>query len=90
MGVQLPGVGDFWLMTAELYDMNRTKLPLEARRKQAAGLMRDFLTRHADWAAAMDVREALKQLEKRKTEVKNQETERKGPEPAAPPLPSPP
>ncbi|MHB1157160.1 MAG: hypothetical protein ACYC26_10010 [Phycisphaerales bacterium] len=62
-GSELPGaVGDFWLLTAELYDMNRMKLPLEARRQQAAGLMKDFLAKHADWPAAMDVREAMEQV----------------------------
>lgn len=62
---ELPGaVGDFWLLTAELYDMNRMKLPLEARRQQAAGLMKDFLAKHADWPAAMDVREAMETMNK--------------------------
>ncbi|MFA7235983.1 MAG: hypothetical protein WC058_03880 [Phycisphaeraceae bacterium] len=65
--IELPGagaVGDFWLMTAELYDMNRMKLPLEARRQQAAGLMKDFLAKHSDWPAAMDVREAMEAMNK--------------------------
>lgn len=95
--INLPGdktsctsVGDFWLMTAELYDMNRTKLPLDARKKQAAALMKDFLAKHPDWPAAMDVREALVQLEKKPADtIRASQEQQSETAPATPTSPTP-
>ncbi len=56
-------VGDFWLMTAELLDMNRMDLPADARREQAEQLMRDYLQRHPFAPPSEEVRSAWTQLQ---------------------------
>ncbi len=54
--------GDFWLMTAELVEINRSPLPLEARQRQAAEQMDEYLDRHPDAPPAKSVRQALTSL----------------------------
>ncbi len=55
-------IGDFWLTTADLFDLNRIGLPVEARRKQAAQLLSDYLLRHPEGPAAEQARYAIEQL----------------------------
>jgi len=44
------GVGDFWLMTAELFDLNRTPLSVEARRRPPGGPRRSHCPAPRVWA----------------------------------------
>lgn len=55
-------IGDFWLTTADLFDLNRIGLSIEARRKQAAQLLSDYLLRHPEGPAAEQARYAIEQL----------------------------
>jgi len=60
---QAPAIGDFWLMTAELFDLNRTPLSTEARREQAAALMAEYLEDHPEAGPAESVRTAYIDLQ---------------------------
>ena len=51
--------GDFWLMTADLVEINRSRMPLSARQQEAAERMDTYLLRHPDAAPAKSVRQAL-------------------------------
>lgn len=55
-------VGDFWLMMAELLDLNRMNLNVDDRRAQAAELMNRYIKNHPDAAPTVDVRAALGEL----------------------------
>jgi len=60
---QAPAIGDFWLMTAELFDLNRTPLSTEAKREQAAALMAEYLEDHPEAGPAESVRTAYIDLQ---------------------------
>lgn len=55
-------VGDYWLMLANLVELNRLDLPAAAHRAQARQIMRTFLNRHAGTGLAADVRPAYRDL----------------------------
>lgn len=61
---QAPAVGDFWLMTAELFDLNRTPLSVKAQREQAAALMAEYLEDHPEAGPSESVRTAYIELQK--------------------------
>ncbi len=56
--------GDFWLMTADLVDVNRIGLPHAERQAQAAQLMAEFLKKHPAAPMADDVRAVYAQLQR--------------------------
>lgn len=55
-------VGNFWLMTTELYEINESGIALEEKRKQCVETMRGYLANHPDGEPAMDVKMALHAL----------------------------
>lgn len=55
-------MGDFWQLTAEMIDVNRSGLALADRQAQAAQLIADFLERHPDSVPAESARASLQQL----------------------------
>jgi len=57
-------VGDFWLMTSELLDLNRMKLSIDERRAQSAELMNEYITDHPEAEPTADVKAALADLNK--------------------------
>lgn len=48
--------GDFWLLTADLFDLNRSGLPIEAQQQQASQLLGAFLALHDSAPMARHVR----------------------------------
>lgn len=56
-------VGDYWLMIANLVELNRLNLPDEAHHAQARSIMRTFLDRHRDAKLADQVRPAYRALQ---------------------------
>lgn len=70
-------VGDFWLMTADLLEIGRTRLPLAERQAQAALVMSEYLERHGKSEAVDDVKAALVELNRARGIVEEaQENER--------------
>lgn len=55
-------IGDFWLLTADLYEINHSELAAKARQQQAAELMADYLADYPDAETSPGVAEALEQL----------------------------
>ncbi len=55
-------IGDFWLLAADLYEINHSELSTSARQVQAAELMSEYLGAHPDAEAAPGVSDALQQL----------------------------
>ncbi|MBI1367811.1 MAG: hypothetical protein GC162_04065 [Planctomycetes bacterium] len=55
-------VGDFWLLTADLFDINRSGLTLDERRRQTQQLFDGFLEEHGTGATSDAVRAMLAQL----------------------------
>ncbi len=59
---QAVAIGDFWLLTASLLELNRDNLPELERNTQAIQMMEDYLTRHAKAEPAADVKLGLDRL----------------------------
>lgn len=55
-------VGDFWLMTADLFDINRSALDATARRQQTRQLLEGHLEKHASGPTAKAAQAALDRL----------------------------
>lgn len=55
-------IGDFWLMTADLYEINRSDLPLAERQEQASELMAGYVRKHPEGPASAEVKAALAEL----------------------------
>jgi hypothetical protein len=55
-------IGDFWLLTAELVDINRSGLSAAERQEQANQLMSEYARRHPMGPPAREVREAQEKL----------------------------
>ncbi len=55
-------IGDFWLMTAELFDINRLTLPLAERQRQAAQVLDAYIDRHPSGPASAQVAAAAQRL----------------------------
>lgn len=60
-------VGDFWLMTADLFDVNRSALDATARRRQTRQLLEAHLEQHAAGPTAKAARGALDKLTSEET-----------------------
>lgn len=56
-------LGDFWLLVADLHEINASRLPLEKRRAQAEPLLERYLAAHPDAPMAPAVRNALAELQ---------------------------
>lgn len=57
-----PAIGDFWLTTASLWEINHSELPLDQRRQQVRQLLQDYLDRYSTGAPADAVVKALNSL----------------------------
>lgn len=55
-------IGDFWLMTADLFDINRLKVPLAERQRQAAQVLDEYLDRHPKGPASQYVADAAEKM----------------------------
>ncbi len=55
-------IGDFWLLSADLFDINRADLPLPERRRQMRQLMTQYLNTHRDGPATPAVQAAFLKL----------------------------
>ena len=56
--------GDFWLMTAELFGINRSDLPQLAKQEQVAQLLQAFIEDHRDASMTPAVRQRYVDLQK--------------------------
>lgn len=57
-------IGDFWLMTADLLDLNRMDIRPSSHQAQAAELMSDYIADHPDAGPTAEVKAALAELNK--------------------------
>jgi hypothetical protein len=55
-------IGDFWLMTADLFDINRLQVPLAERQRQAAQVLDEYLDRHPKGPASEYVADAAAKM----------------------------
>ncbi len=76
-------IGDFWLMTADLFDINRLALPLVERQRQAAQVLDEYLDRHPRGPASEQVATAVKRLSAARGLNDSAEAEAQSPEPDA-------
>ncbi len=84
---QAKPTGDFWLMTADLLEIGRTRLPLAERQTQAAQVMGEYLERHGESEAAPEVKAALTELNKARGIADEPEEAETPDEPAPTPAP---
>ncbi|MHC4994614.1 MAG: hypothetical protein ACYTGQ_06115, partial [Planctomycetota bacterium] len=58
-----PALGDFWLLMADLHDINRSGLPLDARRAQARDLLANYHAKYKTAPTLVAIRQAMRQID---------------------------
>lgn len=73
-GEQARPIGDFWLLAADLVELERTDLSLDQQRERTKPLLRAYLRKHRDHPAAYAVRQMQRDLEAPPESAASQQT----------------